>query len=171
MTDEQLTREEREILEEAGAYELSLSLVPKTWFQIQTDPELQANSYDPQKRRVWWIGYIPPISVSEYCDKLMVRGDCSQFDYGLVESTWVGEHHHRVVLWEVEPNSIADLDIHIDPRHPFSVFLTRIVGLANQLGCILYVEKERSFISPTVIGIYEALRRSAAGRLAEEGLN
>ena len=171
MPNELTTGDDREILEQAGAFHFVLSLVPQDWFRLQSDPGKYAESFDQERRRVWWIGYEPKISIFEYCDDFLIRGDTSTFSYGLIETVWVDEDHHRVELWEVEPNSIADIDVRIDARYPFSTFLSRIVEFIEQMECVVYLEYERDFIKPTAIAVYGALRRSHAARLAERQLS
>lgn len=160
--------EEWQIFEQAGAFHFVFSLVPQDWFLEQPDPRKYAESVDQNRRRIWWVGYEPKISIIEYCDEFLIRSDSSPFDYGLIETVWTDEDHHRIELWEVEANLIAEIDVRIDVRYPLSTFLSKIVELVDQLGCIVYLEYERAFIKPTAVALYDAMRRSPATRLAEK---
>ncbi|MEX2257289.1 MAG: hypothetical protein WD672_01145 [Woeseia sp.] len=157
-------------MEQVGGFHFVLRLIPKGWFQEQSDPGQFADFVDKGGRRIWWIDYEPKISISEYCDTFLIRSVGSPYDYGVVETIWTDENHHRVELWQVETNLIAEMDIRIDVRYPFSAFLSRIVELTAQLDCVIYLEHERDFIEPSAVTVYEALRRSPAVRLAEKRL-
>lgn len=159
--------EEWQILELAGAFHFNLNLVPRVWFQKVPDPDRFINSVDQYKRRVWWIGYEPKVPICESFDDFLVRDEGSRFDFGLLETVWVDENDHRVELWEFEPNLISEIAISIDVRYPYAAFLSRVLELVTQLECLIYLDRERDFVTPSPTVIYAALNRSPAARLID----
>jgi hypothetical protein len=99
-----------EVLEQVGAYHFVMSAVPRGWFKRQVNPVELDETFGQDKRRIWWTDYEPSASVVKLCDTILIRGEGSLYNYGLIETVWEDKNHHRVDLWELEPDSIAELE-------------------------------------------------------------
>jgi hypothetical protein len=66
-----------------------------------------------------------------------------------------------------KPGAIQ-LEVRLDTRYPYSTFLSWAAEFLKELECVVYLEDEREFIEPTAVGLYEALHRSNAARLADQ---
>ena len=157
--------DEWEILEIAGAFHFTFSLVPIQWHDSQPKPVQAARDEHGCVTQEWWQNHQPAISIRDYCDDYLIRSDDWPWHFTLIDTVWADENHHRVELWEREHNVVAYLYIRIDARYPYVDFLAWIVDLANQSKCMFYLEHESDFVESTSIAIFEALNRSPAAAL------
>ena len=158
--------DEWEILEVAGAFRFTVSLVPTQWHNSQPEPVRATRDEHGCVTQIWWRNHQPAISIRDYCDDCLIRTDSSPWEFTLIETVWTDDNHHRIDLWESEHNVVAHIEIGIDARYPFVDFLARIVDFARRAKCLFYLSEDDEFVDASSTLIFEALNRSKAASLA-----
>lgn len=156
----------REVLEIAGAYNFQIGFVPRSWIEGHSDVVVLERYEDGDVCESWWKSYQPEKGIKEYLDQILMSGNRSPFDFGLIENIWIDGRGNRVELWESDAGRVVHLNAYIDARGSFVQFSRMLVKIARRLDCHFFFWAGEEFAQPTVEAIYTALNRSSAAALA-----
>lgn len=156
-----MERRDAATMEQEGLFFLSLALVPQAWYESQRKPVTVEYEDYRNLPTIWWRFQTVPISVTEYCDAALTRGDPLGYYLSddFYETAWTDQNNHGIELTQNETEDVLELNVQIDVREPFSEFLDFAIRFTLDARCLFYEYAGGVFFEPDRRRIIQEISR------------
>jgi len=127
-----------------AAWQFTICLIPKVWASIEKyNVELLYDEDDRYDTTDAWVNNQPVSYIKEIISKYFEAA--SSWDKELF--CWGNEEETDVNLW-YENGIVFDISIRLDLRAPLTDTISKIVTLANELSCVVFIPGQKQIIEP-----------------------
>ena len=140
-------------------YQFIVVLLPKPWLSNDKNNVSALFNEDGYDVSDAWKTYQPTEELYSLLSEVLPRGKSWHTDL----KVWGNQEYSDIQVWD-EDGSVESISIRLDLREDTNSLLAKVVNLAIELNCVLFIPGSKGVLEPNVFELNEIMNNSNAAK-------